>query len=370
MMLNIVLLSTSLGMGGADQQVIYLAYALRAKGHTVQVVSLTSLGEMGLEAQAQGLPIQSLNMTRGVPNISSLVKLINLLRTWQPQILTTFMFHANIMGRIAGFLTRVPVIVSSIRNENFGGKNRDLLMQMTNWMDDVCTTNSKIVAQKLIQRQVVAPEKIKVITNGIVLKSYMRHQHLRSQIRGILSIPDTGFIWLAVGRLREQKDYPNLLHAFSQLTGFNTYLLIAGEGKLLSELKQQTKSLGLNKQVFFLGMRKDIPDLLATADGFVLSSAWEGMPNVVMEALASSTPVVATDVGGVRELVEDSKSGFVVPPRDSIALARAMKALIESSDQQRQQMGKRGLLHIKSQYSLEKITQNWEELYQSYLPII
>ncbi|NEQ85327.1 MAG: glycosyltransferase family 4 protein, partial [Moorea sp. SIO2I5] len=129
----------------------------------------------------------------------------------------------------------------------------------------------------------------------------------------------------------------------------------------------QVESLGIAKQVCFLGMRKDIPDLLAAADGFVLSSAWEGMPNVVMEALASSTPVVATDVGGVRELVEDGKSGFVVPPRDSSALSKAMKTLIESSEQQRQQMGKIGFYHIKSQYSLDKITQNWEELYKTYL---
>ncbi|NEQ84975.1 MAG: glycosyltransferase, partial [Moorea sp. SIO2I5] len=233
-MFHVVLLSTSLGMGGADQQVIYLGHALLAKGYQVQIVSLTPLGQMGLEAQAQGLPIQSLNMARGVPNMTSLLKLVNLLRTWQPQVLTTFMFHANIMGRIAGFFTKVPVIVSSIRNENFGGKNRDLLMRMTNWMDNVCTTNSHIVAHKLSKKQVVNKKKIKVITNGIFIDKYLKKQHINSKIRETLCIPDTAFIWLAVGRLREQKDYPNLLQAFSQLANPDTYLLIAGEGKLLS----------------------------------------------------------------------------------------------------------------------------------------
>ncbi len=369
-MFNIVLLSTSLGMGGADQQVIYLAQSLITKGHTVQVISLTPLGKMGLEAQAQGLPVQSLNMIRGVPDLSSLVKLISLLRAWQPHILTTFMFHANLMGRIAGLLTRVPVIVSSIRNENFGGKNRDFLVKKTNWVANVCTTNSQVVAQKLIQRKIVSPEKIKVITNGIAIEKYQNKQHLKYQTRKTLGIPDTVFLWVAVGRLLDQKDYPNLLDAFSKLANSEVYLAIAGEGKLLSELQQKVQSLKIANQVFFLGVHQDIPELLAAADGFVLSSAWEGMPNVVMEALASAIPVVATDVGGVRELVEDGKSGFVVPPRDSLALSQAMTQLMRLSNQQRQQMGETGFFHIQSQYSLEKVTQDWEELYKAYLHLM
>jgi glycosyltransferase involved in cell wall biosynthesis len=369
-MFKIVLLSTSLGMGGADRQVIYLARALLAKGHQVQVISLTSLGQMGLEAQAKGLPIQSLNMARGVPDISSLVKLINLLKALQPQILTTFMFHANIMGRIAGFITKTPVIISSIRNENFGGQNRDLLIRVTNWIDDVCITNSQIVAHKLIQRQVVAPGKIKIITNGIAVERYHSKQYLKSETREKLGIPDTAFLWLAVGRLLEQKDYPNLLDAFSKIANPNVYLAIAGEGKLLSELQQKVQSLNITNQVFFLGVRPDIPELLAAADAFVLSSAWEGMPNVVMEALASATPVVATDVGGVRELVEDCKSGFVVPPCDALTLSEAMTQLVRLSNQQRQEMGKIGFDHIQFQYSVEKVTQDWEDLYKTHLSLV
>jgi glycosyltransferase involved in cell wall biosynthesis len=175
------------------------------------------------------------------------------------------------------------------------------------------------------------------------------------------------FLWLAIGRLLDQKDYPTLLQAFQPLASDRARLLIAGRGPLLEELQQRTQQLGIAGQVEFLGVRHDIAALLASADGFVLSSAWEGMPNVVMEALAAAKPVVATEVGGVAELVEAGQSGFLVPPGDPAALAAGMRLLMSLPEEQRNQMGLRGRQRMVTRYSLEAMADRWLALYRELL---
>ena len=129
-------------------------------------------------------------------------------------------------------------------------------------------------------------------------------------------------------------------------------------------LRLRAAELRLEGQVEFLGERDDVPQLLRAADGFVLSSAWEGMPNAVMEAMAAALPVVATDVGDVPELVEDRTSGFVVQPGDSEALADRMLSLMAMPPDQRRAMGERGLERIRARFENERVVDEWEALFR------
>jgi len=131
--------------------------------------------------------------------------------------------------------------------------------------------------------------------------------------------------------------------------------------------EQMAQQLGIASQVSFLGVRQDVPALLTAADGFVLSSAWEGMPNVVMEALAAGTPVVATRVGGVSELVEPRETGFLVPPKDPPALAEAMRQLMSLPLERRREMGVKGQHHVATRYSLQAMGERWMALYAELL---
>src|SRR5918992_3208649 len=149
---RILLLSTSLGMGGADRQIVYLAKALLAHDYDVRLVSMTPLEEMGRQAVAEGLPVTSLEMARGRADWGAFRRLVELLRNWQPHLLSSFMYHANLMGRLAGRWARVPLLVTSIRSERNGSAAQDWLMRLTNWMDDCQTTNSQQVADSLRQR--------------------------------------------------------------------------------------------------------------------------------------------------------------------------------------------------------------------------
>jgi glycosyltransferase involved in cell wall biosynthesis len=364
---RIVLLSTSLGMGGADRQVLHLARALLAHDYAVHLVSMTPLEEMGRQALADGLPIVSLEMKRGQADRRAFQQLVRLLRSWKPHLLTSFMYHANLLGRLAGRWAGVPLIVTSIRSEQTGSAGRDWLMKSTNWMDQCCTTNSEQVASALTTRGLLRRDKVKVIPNGVDVDAFASAPELRCRVRGEQKLADSEFVWLAVGRLLPQKDYATLLAAFQPLADAPARLLIAGRGPLLESLQQQIQQLGISSQVTFLGVRDDVRELLAAADGFVLSSAWEGMPNVVMEAQAAGKPVVATHVGGVAELVENEKSGFLVPSRNSDALSQAMRRLMMLTGEQRQQMGMRGRDHVIANYSVDAMADQWMALYRELL---
>jgi len=141
-------------------------------------------------------------------------------------------------------------------------------------------------------------------------------------------------------------------------------LLLAGRGSLQQETEALAAMLNLGGSVRFLGVRNDVPALLAAADGYVMSSAWEGMPMVLLEAAAGGLPIVATDVGGNAETVVDGESGFLVPAADNGKLAEAMLGLMARSEAERRRMGERGREHIRRRYGLTRLVDEWEEVYQ------
>ncbi|RKO68138.1 glycosyltransferase [Desulfofundulus salinus] len=126
-------------------------------------------------------------------------------------------------------------------------------------------------------------------------------------------------------------------------------------------------SLGLTERVRFLGVRRDIPELMSSADAYVMSSAWEGLPMVLLEAAACELPVVSTDAGGNSEIVLDGVSGYIVPPRDPQALAAAMLKMMSLPEEERRAMGRAGRAHIEANYSLDHVVDQWEKLYRDLL---
>ena len=175
-----------------------------------------------------------------------------------------------------------------------------------------------------------------------------------------------GFIWLAAGRITPAKDYPNLLRAFAKVRAHRSdaMLWIAGEcvsGEVV-RLKELSAQLDLGDSVRWLGLRRDMPALMDAADGFVSASAWEGMPLAVGEAMAMEKPVVATDVGGVRELVGDA--GLLVPAKDSEALAEAMKATMRRSGEECAAQGRAARERILRHFSVDTRADAWEALYR------
>jgi glycosyltransferase involved in cell wall biosynthesis len=177
------------------------------------------------------------------------------------------------------------------------------------------------------------------------------------------------FLWLAVGRFEIAKDYGTMLRAFAVVRRehADTALLLVGRGSLQSQTEALANSLSLGGDVRFLGMREDVPELMPAADAYVMSSAWEGMPIVLLEAAATGLPVVATEVGGNSEIVWRGETGFLVPPRNPDALARAMVALMELPEAQRRSMGELGRERVGAHFALGRMVERWESLYLEVL---
>lgn len=200
--------------------------------------------------------------------------------------------------------------------------------------------------------------------NGIDTQRFRFNPVARQQLRSELGVQD-GKVFIAIGRFHEAKDYPNLLDAFSILSRSepNSHLLIVGDGELRPQVERQIEALGLQAKVSLLGIRKDVPELLSAADVFVLSSAWEGFGLVVAEAMATERIAIATNSGGVAEVM--GGHGFLVAPQDSDALAESMKKAIDITEDQAGEFGRAARQYIVENFGLNSVVDRWLKIYNN-----
>lgn len=364
--MRILFLSTSMGMGGADKQVLSAAQVLRSRGQDVMIVSLVPLGPMGLEARRTGIPTESLEMPRGVPHPWGMLRLIRLVSRWKPDVLHSHMVHANLMARALRLVVPVPVMVATIHNIYEGGPLWMWAYRLTNRLVDGITIVSQAAADRFIGERIVPRELLRVVPNGVDLDRFCDlPSEARASLRQSLGI-DERFAWIAVGRFEIAKDYPTMLRAFAEIRQQQprTVLLLVGRGSLQPETEALVRELGLEQSVRFLGVRQDVPQLMSAADGYLMSSAWEGMPMVLLEAAAAGLPIVATRVGGNHEVVREGDTGFLVESRNPAALAGAALRLMALAQSERRTIGRRGREHVRARYALDRVADQWENLYR------
>jgi glycosyltransferase involved in cell wall biosynthesis len=366
---RILLLSTSMGMGGADKQLLSAAQEMLHRGHDVLIVSLTPLGPMGLEARKLGIATESLQMRRSWPDPRGLARLARLVRGWKPDVLHSHMVHANLLARVLRLFQPIPAMVSTIHNIYEGGRLRMLAYRLTNHVVDAITIVSQAAADRFVRDRIVPRHLLRVIPNGLDTDNFrIVSPEARAAFRRSMGL-EHEFVWIAVGRFEVSKDYPNMLHAFAKVHrgAPTTVLLLVGRGTYRDEIETLARNLGIADAVRLLGVRDDVPELMSAADGYLMSSAWEGMPVVLLEAATAGLPIVATSVGGNHEVVHDGASGFLVPSRDAAALARAMQRMMELSADDRRTMGERGREHVRAHYGLGRLVDRWEAVYHEVL---
>jgi glycosyltransferase involved in cell wall biosynthesis len=342
-----------------------LARELVSRGWKVTVVCLIPSGPLRCEFEQLGCEVTSLEMQRGIPDPRGIVRLAKILRRERPTILHSHMVHANLLARICRLLAPVPVVICTAHSVTEGGRWREIAYRLTDPLADLTTLVSNAAAERYVQVRAVPSHKVRTVPNGVLVRQFGRDEQTHAKLRKTLGLGDR-FVWLAVGRLDVPKDYSNMLNAFSRLPD-ESMLLIAGDGPLRSSVSQLASELGLSMRVHFLGMRNDVAELMAAADAYVMSSAWEGLPMVLLEAAASSLPIVATDVGGDREIVLEGVNGFVVPAKDSAGLADAMLAIERLPHESRLAMGAAGRAHVTKHFSLAAVVDEWEAIYRSLL---
>ena len=362
--MRVLLVVTGMSMGGAERVVADLSDALAKAGHEVLLVYLKEPMEVWPrrpEVRAACVGINSVaDLAPGFARFRRLV------REFKPDIVHSHMFHATLVARIARMTTRIPSLVSTMHTAYDGGKLKALAYRVTDRLSDISTNVSVEAVDAFVAGGAVRAGRMLAVHNGIDVHEFRPSAEARAKVRADFDIPNGCRLFLAAGRLGWSKDYPNMFKALALLPAELDYrLLIAGDGSLRGSLEQMVAELGLAARVRFLGIRRDIPALMAAADVFVLSSVGEGFGLVVAEAMASECLVVATDAGGVREVLGDA--GFLVPSQDPRALADALVAACATVPEDARRKGSHARRRVVESYSFDRAVERWLELYTDLL---
>ena len=364
--MKILYLITGLGGGGAEKVVADLADQMFQRGYQVKIAYLK--GEVVVRPENREIELVYLGL-ESVKNSKSVYKKYKeLLQKFQPDVVHAHMVHANIFARISRIFFPVPKLICTAHSNNEGGKGRMFAYRLTHHLSDLTTNVSQSASRSFEALGAVPKNGITTVYNGINLNRFHSPEQTDHNMRLSLGLLDSDVMLLAVGRLHEAKDYPNLFNAIEILLKNNIeykhlHLFVVGDGDLKLELEQLIIDKELKNQVHLLGRRSDIPQLMSAADLFILSSSFEGFGLVVAEAMACQTYVVATDCGGVKEVM--GGYGLMVKPKDSEALATTLLKALNMKNQEREENNNNALSHIQENFDLNLIIQQWIEIYES-----
>lgn len=352
-------------IGGAQIHVRDLSTALRAAGHDAVVVAGAN-GVLADQLRARGVPYYPVHhLARAVgplQDIRSIVELREVLREIRPDIISTHSTKAGFIGRIAGKSLGISTLFTA---HGWGFTDgRPPLQVAAFWVIErtAAAWAARIITvcesdRAAAVRMHVAPsDRLVTIHNAMPdVNRTLRAQPGKSPAQLVM-----------VARLSHWKDQPTLLQALAGLKELDWRLELIGDGPLREELEALVESLGLTARVAFLGYRRDVPERIADAQVFVLMSKWEGFPRSILEAMRAGLPVVATDVGGVRESVVDGTTGFVIPPGDTDRLRESLRQLISDADL-RVRMGRAGRIRYEEKFTFDRLVERTTEVYESVL---
>ena len=356
-----------LGVAGAEALV---AATIRGLGPRIEptVLCLDGIGQIGEELLAEGIVVEALDRKPGldwalVGRIGAAIRRHRLEVVHAHQY-TPFFYAAlaKLRGRLPFRLVltehgrHYPDVVSRKRRT----VNRWLLSRQV----DAINACSRFSADALSQQDGFPPERIEVIENGISLGSYGRATDPEEARKELGLDPSTRYIAL-IGRFHPVKDHETMLRAFRDVRDqrSDVELLLVGDGERRQRLEALTEELGLSGAVRFEGIRRDVPKILSAIDVFCLTSLTEAASLTLLEAMASSLPVVVTDVGGNPEIVRDGREGLLAPRRDHGAVAKAILALL-GDPARAKAMGEAGRARVEANYDLERTVSRYGELYE------
>lgn len=358
---------TSTDTGGAEKMLREIILGTERSLISPTLCCLRARGVIADQVEAAGIPVVSLGMSEK-PSLAETLgatwQLRNLIRSTRADLVQCFLYRANILSPIAARLAPPrPIVVSSQRSlAPLEGGLGVLLSRWTHRLADRIVAVSEAVKSHLIDAEAVGPSRIVVIPNGVNPALYENLDPATS--RRSLELPQDEMIVGAAGRLTPVKDFGNLIRAVARVrdTGIPIRLILAGDGPLRPDLEALAGELDLGDRVIFPGNIGDMRRFYGALDVFVLSSIREGSPNVVLEAMACGCPVIATNVGGVPELIGDQDSGLLVDPDDPEGLASALLRLAREP-RLRANLAKNGRKRISEQFDLEASVKAYESLY-------
>jgi glycosyltransferase involved in cell wall biosynthesis len=331
---------------------------------TVHVLSAG--GYWAERLRALDVPVVEL-ARRGSLDVGRLRALRRLLATLAPHVLHTVLWSGNAYGRLAAIGLGVPVVIAAERNVIRRPAWQRALERVLDRVTDRYLVNSAAIVNELAGRGGLPRAKMEVIPNGIDLAA-LPFDPDRSRARAALGFDPARRLVAQVGRLEPQKDYPTYLAAAARVAArvADVDFLVVGEGALRASLEADARRLGIADRVRFTGVRRDVPALLGGVDVCVLTSLYEGLPNVVIEAMAAGAVAVATDVGGARELIVPDETGLVVPVARPDLIADATLSLLGDAARARR-MAVAARTRIERQFTVAAMVERTVGVYEERL---
>lgn len=356
--LRVLYCITDTDVGGAERFLLRLLRNLPREVVEPTVVSLLPAGELAEQIRDSGVPVISLGVRRATAGLAVL-QLRRIVTGSQWDLVHSILVHANLMTRLARLGLSIP-LVSSVRVAERGRLWQLRAEQLTWRLSDVIVAVSEGVA-RFLQRRGVPETRIAIIPNSVDTAELERAPVVP---RSELGIPDHVPLLLFVGRLHRQKGVDVLLRAFAGVLCRcpTAWLLIVGEGPERRQLGELAQELGVARQIRWSGKTANVWGIMKGADVLVLPSRWEGMPNVVLEAMALGVPVVATRVEGVTELLSHG-GGVTVPPEDADALTEAIVGLLERGPECLGRLGEAAQQYVR-RFTPEREAQCYLDLYR------
>ena len=364
---------TGLSTGGAEMMLLKLLTQTDLNSYQSEVVSLTNMGPVGERIRRLGVPVRALNMPRGVLHPLAFARLCVWIRRSAPNVVQTWMYHADLIGGLAAKIAGIRSIVWGIRHSTLDDR---LSKRSTIWTARVSAKLSRHVPQRIVccseASRVVHHElgydsgKMVVVPNGFDLSEFRPDCSKKHALRSELGIPLNADVVGMVGRFNPQKNHRGFIQAAALLIRKHpgVYFVLCGDGISWDNgsLSEWIRQENVADAVHLLGCRADMPRVFAALDIYCNASSYgEGFPNVIGEAMASGVPCVVTDVGDSADIVGDY--GKVVAPNDSFALAEALHELLRLTPEERALLGEQARCRIEEHFSLPSVVARYEQLY-------
>ena len=365
---------TTLGPAGAETMLCQIARAMDRSRFENEVVSLTDILDLAERMEGIGVRVRTLDMKKSVPNPVPVMRLAQWIRESKPDVIHTWMYHANLVGALAARLAGGVPVVWGIHHSTLDprvDKRRTVLISRT------CAFLSRKLAARIVccseaslrihKKLAYAAEKLEVIPNGFDLEKIKPDPAARGSVREELGLPaDTLLVGMAA-RFHPQKDHRNFVRAAALLCRQvpKVHFLLCGFGVTWqnSKLAKWIEEAGLRDSCHLLGVRRDMARLFAGMDiATTASLSGEAFPLVVGEAMACGTPCVVTDVGDSAMIVGDT--GIVVAPGNPGALANAWRQLIDAGPEVRLRLGMAARQRVQQHFALPVIVERYQAIYE------
>lgn len=373
-MMRILHVITGLNTGGAEAMLAKLVGGMDRKRFASQVLCLLAPGPMAEAVLAAGVRVESLGLARGLPTPSALGRAVGVMRRFKPDLVQTWLYHADLLGLAAAKLARAPRVAWNLRCSDM---ELDKYRRLTRWtlglnarlsgLPDVVLANSK-VAVDVHRRLGFHPRRWEVVPNGFDTDLYRPDPAARAALRAEWGIPQDAPVAGMVARFDPMKGHEVFFAAAAEAARAvpGLHFVLCGDGVEEGQpaLDRLVESSGLAGRVRLLGRRDDVPRVMAALDVHVLSSSFgEGFPNVVGEAMSCGAPCVVTDVGDAAEVVGDA--GAAVPPRNSRALAMALRSILAMRPAERAELSRKARQRVLDRYGLGAVVRRYADIYES-----